>query len=447
MIQTLLAKIRRDRNLSDLLKHSGIMYASGIVSTLLITIQQISTASVLGAADYGRFAAVFGSGLLVILLVDVRTWEVGTKLLARPILDDDRVEIVRVSSWLLLVDVVTGLLAGLVVLALAQPIATYLLRAPDLAWLVALFAISTPFRTTSSGIGRTTLRMYDRFDWLSYKSIAYGLARLVCISGAVVAGYGLVGALVGAILAEVIGALILTGMMWRLQRQKLPDQPLFDLTRPRQFTEGARLMRGLWLSATLWGLQLEIFVPILALLTTPAQVGIFRSGLDIAEIIEKVIIPFGLVLFPQVMKVYEHGEKHLFIRLIRQSTIIMTALILPVAVGIVVFASTTFLKILGDEYMGTGLIVVLLVIGYLIYGVLLWTRPTLIALGALRELNFVNGVTVTLVIVGLFALVPTQGAVAGAVLRSFALSIPNLIFLLLFMFRLRNERQPTEGLA
>jgi O-antigen/teichoic acid export membrane protein len=444
MIQNITAKIRGDQNLKNLLKHSGVMYASGAVSTVLLIIQQITTAKIIGPSDYGRLATVLGSSLLVMYIMDVRTWEAGVKLLARPIIDGDKDEVTRIITWLTLADVVTGILGSLVVILFAQFIAVRLLQAPDLYWLVSLYALMIPFRMLSNGIARTSVRMYNRFDWLSVKSIVYGLSRIVFMSGAALLGYGLQGVVIGAIIVEIISAIVIVGMQWRIQKRELTDKTLFDFRKPQQFKIGLKMMRGVWLSATLQGLQIEVFVPILALLTVPAQVGLFRSGLDIAETIEKLSVPLMTVLFPQVIKSYEQDSRVNFIRLIKQSSILMGMLTLPFTLGIIFIGPVVFPRLLGKDFDGIAIVATILVIGFAIYGIFMWTRPALIAFNRLSELNLICAATIVLSVIALVIFVPTYGAVGAVIIHAGAIIFQNVLLLVLFRNVLPQQHFPAQ---
>lgn len=444
IMQHLMTKIKSDSRLKTMLRHTGIMYASGLFSTLLIIIQQISTASLLGPAEYGRLAAVLASGSLIMLIVDVRTWEVGTKLLAHSVNVQDNSETAQVITWLTIVDLITGLLGAVVVFVLAPLIATHLLHAPALTWLVALYALSIPFRMLANGIARTTLRVYDRFGLLSLKSLIYGIARIVLISGAALVGLGLEGAIIGAILAEVIGTTVLLGMQVIVFRAEAPDCRLIDLRRPKQFDYGMKMMKGLWFSATFAGLQLELFVPVLALLTTPDQVGLFRSGLDVAEIVEKLLIPFMLVMYPQVMQTYETGNRSAFVQLIKQSAVLMGLMTLPIVLAVLLAGPFVLPRLLGSGYNDASTVASLIALGFTVYGILMWTRPALIAFSRIRELNLIGFATAILTTLALLAIAPSHGAIGAATVRGLGLAAQNFLMLALFRNAFIHQRFPKE---
>jgi O-antigen/teichoic acid export membrane protein len=444
MIQSLLTRIRNDQNLKSMLKNSGVMYASGMFSTLLIAIQQVTTANRIGPEDYGRFATIFGISSLVFLIVDVRTWELATKMLARPLLDKQHEEVSRITTWLTLVDIFTGVLSVICVLLVAQPIAIHLLRAPELANLVGLYALSLPFRMLANGVSRTLLRMYDRYDWLSLKSIVYGVSRLVFISGAAWLGLGLQGVVAGAVLAELIGAMVLLVMEWLIFRRMMPGTPIFNLKRPQQFWEGLRMMRGLWLSATLWGLEVEMYVPLLAFLVSPEQVGIFRSGLDIAETIEKLLVPFMLVLFPQIVKSYEQDTRNQFLRLVKQSALLMALLTIPVLLGIIFLGPLVLPRLLSEAYAGVVIVASLIAAGFTVYGIMMWTRPALVALNRIYELNIIGIAVISCSVAALLFLAPHYGAIGGAAVRGGAMVLQYGLSLLVFRRVIARQKLPHE---
>jgi O-antigen/teichoic acid export membrane protein len=418
VIQDLLSRARRDSNLEDLLRHSGVLYVGGVVSALLTIAQQLTTARSLGSANYGLLATVVGTSALVMLIFDVRTWEVGTKLLVRPILDKAYHEAARVVTWLLLTDLTLGALTASLLFLSAQSVATHLLKSSDLDALVRLYTVSIPFRFLSLGIAGAVLRIFDRFDWLAIKSVVYALLRLILMSGPALLNLGLAAVMIGAIIGEILNALALIVMAWAIMRREMPGTRLFDLAKPQSFVEGRRLMGQLWIGATLKGLQLETFIPLLALLTSPMQVGLFRVGMDITDVITKLVTPVSVVVSPSVIKVYEQETRPGFLRYIKQIFLVLAALTAPAVVGIVAFGPWAFPRLLGEDYTGIAGVVDLLAVGYGINAVALWIRPALVALGRIHEQNMIGLIVLLISSVTLIVLAPIHGAVGGAIAMS-----------------------------
>lgn len=431
--------------MKELLVNSGLLYASGFFSILLTFIQQITTANRLGPTDYGRFAIVLSSSFLVTVIMDFRTWELGAKLLAVPIEQQQHQESVRIISWLNLIELLSGVVGGLLVFALAHPIAVYLLQAPDVDWLVRLYALSIPFRVITMGILGVIPRLFDHFDWLAAKSVAYAFLRLILISGAAWLGFGLPGVVMAAVITEVAHLVMLIVMALVIKRQHLPHTPLIDLIRPQQFSEARKMIGAFWLNSTLLGIHIYAFIPAMALFTTPTQIGLFRSGMDIAELIDRAVQPLLLVIWPKIITLYAPEHPGAFRRYLLQAAGLMNLVCLPLMVGIMLGIPLLLPHILSNEgFKGVVPVAVALTFGYGIYLSQFWTRPAIITTGLI---GFQNWHTFALLIVSLALLIwltPQQGAFGGALARMSFLVLSSLSSILLLqskvpLFRFRKR--------
>ena len=432
--KALLSRLQSDTSLKELIRDSGILYIAGILTIGLTFVQQITTANLLGSGDYGRLATILSSGALIMLILDVRTWELGTKLLARPILEQSYVEITRVVTWLIMVEIVLGIIGTLVLLVLARPIAAHLLKEPEFESLIRQYAISIPFRMFSLGVSVALLRLYDMFVWIAAKSIAYAVLRLVLMTGAALIGLGLAGVLAAVIIGEIMNMLTLLWMTLLIRRRKMPGVPLFDLRKPQQFASGFKIMGQLWITATLGGLHQHTFVPILALLTSPEQVGLFRVSTDIAELIDRLTAPLSIVIFPKVITSYERDPSETFMRFTKQLMWLLASLTLPMTLGIIIIGPLIFPHLLPD-YKGVAIVAAILAIGYGINATFIWVRPAIVSLGLLREQNVLAVLLIGFSMFLLFIFVEDYGAVAGAISRGVFLSVYTLLSYLLLRHR------------
>lgn len=437
MINRLRDRIRGDGNLRDLLKNSGMLYVAGAVSIGLTFLQQITTANLIGVADYGRFAAIMASGMLLLLVVDFRTWEASAKLLSRTFADDDHDESASIMTWLSLVDVLSGLIATGVLFLAADFIAATMLQAAELAPLVQVYALLIPLRLAARGVPNTVVRLYGRFDWLSVKSVVYAALRLVLMSGLAWAGFGLTGVIIGAVIADLLHTLLLYWITFTLWRRNTGRSSFIRLIRPRHYAEGIRLMRDLWIGASIKGLQLETFVPLLALLTDPAQVGLYRLGLDIAQLVTRLMEPFSVVIQPTLIQLYEQQPLWKFTRYIKQATVIALVIVTPFVLGVIVLGPLVFPLLLSAEYDGVAPVAGLLAAGFGFSAVLLWLRPAIVALDAVQAQNIISFIALLCSLTGLLFMA-SYGAVGAALVMSLFLTGYSLASLLLFLRRLQS---------
>lgn len=408
-----------------------------MVSIGLTFAQQISTANALGIVDYGRFAAVISINLLFLLIADFRTWEISAKLLARSFADHDVAESASTITWLSLVDLVSGLVMALGLMVFADFIAVTMLEDPQLSGWFQLYALFTPLRLYTRGVPNTVIRLYGRFDWLAIKSVSYALVRLVFISGPALLGWGLPGVILGALLSDIFNGVLMHAMTLILWRRDTGQRTFIRWARPGRFDEGRRLLRDLWIGGTLKGLQLETFIPVLALLTDSAQVGLYRIGLDIAQLIARLTEPFSVVVQSALIQLYEEEPLSQFLRYIRQITLIASALVLPLLAGFVLLGAWIFPQVLGDEYAGVHSIVVILAVGQGVSAVTLWLRPAIVALNAAHAQNVISFFALLVSLSGLLLIAPSLGALGAALVMSGFLLAFTLASTLLFMRQVR----------
>lgn len=407
-----------DISLRNLIRYSSVIYGAGFVSILLTTLQQLTTAGWLGAGDYGRLATVVSSSAVIMLLIDVRTWELGAKFLSRPILDQDHTEISRMVSWLILLDLVTGLVGAAILIIFAQPIADHLLKSTNFTPYIRLYALTMPFQLMGLGVLRTAIRLYEYFNWLAVKSVIYAVFRLILLSGIALLGFGFTGVLIGLVCSEILNALVMLMMVKGIYAREIPDAKLIDFTKPHQFDAARRMIGDLWLGATLKGIQLETFIPIMALLTNPTQVGIVRTGIDLSGLVIRLTDPIMIVLMPMIMKSAEQDSRAKFVRLLKKGSGFVASLVLPFIVVMLGLSSIGIPRLLGSDFAGVDEIVVILMLGSGFNVIFLWLRPAIVALDCIRSQNILSVILTGFSIVGMFVFIPPYEAIGGAMILS-----------------------------
>jgi O-antigen/teichoic acid export membrane protein len=283
------------------------------------------------------------------------------------------------------------------------------------------------------------VRLRDRFDWLSIKSVFYAVARLALLAGPALLGFGLAGVVVGAIIAEFINMasqMLMYILLWR----KMPNTRLVDFTRPVQFAEGSKLLVNLWFSATLQALQLETFVPITALLTAPAEVGILRSAYDVSNLINSLIQPISIVLSPGIIKTYELSPGAEFRRLLKQATAILSVMVVPLTLGIVVLGPIVLPRLLGAAYEGVGTAAAFFAIGFGVNAVFSWLRPVVVAMKLVREQNIISLISVIISTAGLLFVAPRYGASGSSAVVGGTIAIYALVLFVVIRMRVRADQ-------
>lgn len=442
-IQRLLSKIREDAHIHNLLQASGILYAGALIALALLLIQQFGLANLLGSSDYGRLAIIVSSGLLIMLFLDFRTWEMGIKLLTTEITNQSFIQVVRLLNWLVGIELITGLIGMVLLFACAELLASRVLNIPGLDSLIRLYALSLPFRVVADGVTSTVPRVYNEFKWVAYKTVSNNFFRLILMVALVKLGYGLSGAVIGALISDVINFLVVMVIARGILKREMPGIRLIDRTPPKQQSTGYRMMADYWVVSSLVGLNQQAVIPFIGILSSASQVGLFRVGLDIAQFIDKLVAPITLGVTPQIMRVYEHEEWGVFTRHVKRTSFLFFLAVAPMTLAIIVLGPTLFPKLLHDEIYGLlPPVASIISVGYAItVAITPWTRPALIAIGYSRLQSIAMLLQTAMMFVMLWWLTPLYGALGAAIAISASMAFFS-VFYLFFWIYISKQRQP-----
>jgi len=429
-LDTLLRTARADHDFRALVRSSGLLYVAGIFSYGLTFLQQITTANLIGLNAYGQFATVVAATGLVMLIADFRTWEAASKFLAVPLATKDYQQASRIVGWLSAFDVVSGAIGASAVLLLSPLLAQYLLHDEATQVLIALYSFSLPFRLFAAGVPNAFLRLENRFGWLAAKSIVFSVARLILISGPAFMGLGLPGVLVGALAADAFHACVMAWLTFKLWHDLQVEQPVrrrLTLARPAELGRILDMLRTLWIGASLKALQLETFIPILALLTSPAQVGLLRFGLDVAQMVMRLSEPFSIVIQPTLIQLGETGDRKRFLRYIALAFCGLLLIAVPFFAGVVTLGPSILPLFIDPVYIPAIPVIQVLALGFAVSAAMLWLRPAIIALDCVRQQNTVGLFTLIVSVVSLILVAPAYGAIGAAVVMTGFLLFYNLL--------------------
>ncbi len=407
----------RDR-LLGLFRESGVLYVGGGLTVVLTLAQQLTTARFLGPSGYGKLAIVTGSVTVAFLVLDIRSWEVATRLLAAPIRRDDHDEVLRIAAWTLRLELLTGFLGGGLLVVTSPLVARHLLNQPSASWIVAAAGVAVAARVAATGMSTAVIRLAGRFRWLAVKSVGYAGARLLLITSPVALGWGFTGAAGGVILSEVINATVVVLLGRAALRTIAPHGtlPLWRSDPPAEAARGRRLIPSLWLSASLKALQLETFLPLAALLAPPADVGLLRTGLDIADVPGKAAGPLATVIFPRIVTAREHSREA-FGNALRSSASGLLIIVAPVTL-MVIGGTPLAVNVLPSGYEDVVSVAIVLTIGFAVSASTIWVRHAIVALDRVRAQNIVGAVLVLLSVSAMVVTVPVHGAIGAALVMA-----------------------------
>jgi O-antigen/teichoic acid export membrane protein len=333
-------------NLTSALALQGSMLLSSLI-----------VARLLGLEDFGIYAVVVGTAMMVAGVAQGSVGLIGTKYVGE-LLHTDPARVARVLRMCAVATSCTGLLAGLVLLLMASVVAQDLLRKPQVQSYIPWAALAVIFQV-KVGYQYGALQGFGAFRLISYAGMASGLLQLVAsAAGAWLNGVG--GALAAFALASA-GRWLFFG--WALRRTRLEHRlPAGGALR----VEDWRLVWSFALPASLAGfVTLSCLWGVTVLVARQpdglAWVALFSVGHQVRQVVLQAPLLLNAVSFSVLSRLKGQGESAEFRQVFWSNVTVGLAL----ASALVVSLSLVAPQVLGlygtDFKQGETLLVLLLV--------------------------------------------------------------------------------------
>ena len=404
---------------SRLAKNTGLLFLGGGIATILNTVQAILVARILGSSEYGYFALVVASVGIVLQFTDFRTWEVVIGLLPRSLREGSEDHSWEIVYTMFFVDLISGCITILIVSILGGFLAEVFANDESLGSLIRLYSLIAPAMLLSNGVFAGFLRTFDKFSWITAKSVVVNFLQFGLIMLALAMDLGIRGVLIGIIISQYIdmfASLLLVRREWKAQI----DHPsnISGLAIIRTLKRHGNYIGNIWLSGSIKGLQSRIDVLLLGLFASPSAVGKYRLSLDVVGSLSRIGSPFQDSLFPMISELESANERGSIWRIGKQVTVFLGIILVPVLVIVIFFGEPIMLLMVGDDYEGTGVILAILTVGIVVNTILVWARPLLIAQLRIKQANIIAIAGFLLEIFLFLLLVPKLQAIGVALALS-----------------------------
>lgn len=284
--------------------NAGIMLGGKSANTVFNLAYLAITARALGAEAFGVLVLVHTFALAVGDIAQFQSWQAVLHYGSKPAARGERLDLQRVVRFTLLLDVISGLIG----VGFAMAVAGFF--GSKLGWPKGVGGAAIPYMTivffmvsaTPTGV----LRLFGRFDLLSFQSTVNSLARLI---GAVIAwmiGAKLGGFLVVWYMGTVAAFVVLFGSAVRemARRDLLAGFPLLR----GSLTEG---FPGIWrfaiatnVNTTLEMVFTRVGVLIVGALLHSAAAAMFRIGWQVANVIAGLVKMVIGALYPEMARLW-----------------------------------------------------------------------------------------------------------------------------------------------
>ena len=391
----------------------------------------IVAARVFGLDDFG----VFMTALVVVgffqTLLDLTVEESLTKYGFRYVTGQDWGRLRRLFRQALLIKVVGGVLATLLVVALA-PFADDIFGADGLEQ--ALLAASLlPLVQSSENVGATALLLHSRYDLRSVYQAGSAALRLLAI--VIAAPMGVTEALVAIVVAQAISTVVISAV-GTVALRRFPSAPAKglgeDVREIRTFVVQSSLATGVI------SLRTTLIPLILGVVSGTTQVGLFRIATTPQTGFAAASSPARLVLLTEQTRDWEKGARSSVLAGVRSYSK-WAGVIMVVAVPVFFVAMPWLIRVVfGSEYDGAVHAARVILIAAAIHFTLGWTKSLPVTIGRPRLRIVTHGLE-TLVAIPLVAVLGAKWGATGAAVAVLASTLVFAGAWLVVITRLRAE--------
>ncbi len=410
---------RADDLLKRLLRNSGYLFSSTVVSAALGFIQGILVVRLIGIEGYGLLVGVvFIFATNVNRLLSFRMSEVAVKYAGEALAQNDKERTAALFKGLGLIEIGTSIAAYLVLVALTPWAARTFAYNPSLAPLFpayGLYLLGNLVYETSTGV----LQTYKRFDRISAVQLAGSLTIAACVLVAFILKGNLIHILAAYLAGKLLAGLLIAIFAVRELKTNLGT----DWWRaPLSLVPDWRGIIGFSLNTNLNGtvsLVVRDSAPLfLAAFASQVEVGYFKLALSLVSLVTLPIEPFIWPTYAEITGTIARAQWDATRRLLKRVSAIAAAWTLSAGGVLAALGWWLIPLVYGTDAAPVYPATVILLIGYGVANILHWNRPLLLALGKpsypLMVAILVGAAQIALI----FILVPAYGYLGMAALLS-----------------------------
>lgn len=411
-----------DRSLRRLVSNSswtagaaGVVAVAGIGETILL-------ARYLTPSELGLLFLIFAYPEAVQQLLDFRTRDAVTRYLGEFLARDDRERAAALIKLLWLVDVAVAAAAYAIVLATAGLAAHILLGDSDRSGQLVLYGIALLLGSADTASG-SMLRVAGRFRLASLVGSTAAVVRVGLIAAAVAVDAGIWGLIWARVLAELATTLlqgvpafwVLREILWK--HRAAPVALLRD-----RFGEIARFLFSTSLTGAVRMASSKLDTLLLGVLATPATVGLYKIAVQLGTGVLRGADALFATVYPEFARLHGVGREQEIRSLRRKASVLVAALVLPIAVVVVALSSDVLRVLVGHAYTRAALPFAIILVGVLPTVCFFWVRALLLARGRSGAVAKIELAGTVVQLGTLVALAPILG-VTGAALSVAALFV------------------------
>lgn len=435
-----ISKWCQDDAFRRLFLNSGKLSSARTISAIIGLVVAALTARALGPEKYGGFALVIAYVSTFSTLVTFNTWQAIIKFGAEAQQANDRAGLQQLIKFGFALDIGSGVIGAILAVALSGLVISVFGWAESIQELMIVYSLLTLFSLGGTPTG--VLRLFDRFDLLSYSAVIAALIKLVGVSWCLWSNQDLLGFVVVFLFTGIIGQLYLVAAaLWVIKLNGLFSFPIASLRGFRHKYPG--IVDYVWttnLYSSVRMLSRQVDELLVAALTTPSALGLYKIAKQFSQVLAMVADPLYQSVYPELSRLWAAKNIMKFRSLIKRSTLTASSIAITGWLFFVVFGQQITLLTFGPAYHDSYWLAVWYILAMVIAIVTFSFQPTMLAIGLPKE-SFKIQVIAT--IIYLLLLIPLVRWWFGIVGAAIGYIIYYIIWALLMFYSIRRHTSRT----
>lgn len=442
-VASLLSRLKSDSIFARVLRNSGFLFSSTVVSAALGFAQGILIVRLIGIEQFGALTAVMLFASNVNRLLSFRMNEVTVKYLGEALAQDDPSRAAALVKGIGLGEAVTSLLAYLVLFFLSAWFAgdaalTGLYR------FYGLFLLANLVYETSTGVLQTA----DKFKRVAFANVLQSAATILLVILACFMKGGMFEILAAYLAGKTLAALVVTFSAVDALNRKLGSGWLrapFHVV--REWKPIARFALSTNVNGTV-NLFARDNIPLyINYFVSDAATGYFKLATSLINLVMLPIEPFIWPTYAEITRTIAQKQWDATRRLLKQVSLVGAAWTLLAGGGLAALG-WWFIPFAYDvEPAPVYVCMAILLIGYGIANIANWNRPLLLALGRPNAPLIVAAAVGAMELLLIFLLVPSGGYLVATAIFSAYLASSILINVMLGLSEIKRQAHAPIGIG
>ncbi len=331
---------------------SLILFLGEAGSTIILAAGSILIARFLGPEYYGAYAISLAVPAILIYLIGLGLDEAIIRFSARLRSENRPKQLLSLMNSVIAFRLVLGLVMWLVSFLFSDVLSSILLNRPSVGFHVKLASFVIIFQTLFNLLYGMYVGL-DRYDVGAIMKISMSIVKATFAPLLVLAGLGVIGAVLGHVLGFATSATIAMFMLYLGPYKILKSATQEWRENEISFMGGLKTMMGyglpLYVSSLMLLLIEQYRVILLAYNVSDLEIGNFQAAVNFTTLLITISTPISMALFPAFSKLDNAGEE---IRNAFQYSVKYTGmLIVPAAVFTILLSSELVKIVYGDKYL------------------------------------------------------------------------------------------------